>query len=171
MVWVNEGENDSLMKYSMWMDALARLAKSCLLWHYVSFLRLFFFKGKEKLKSPLRIEDECIWHKGGRESLRLSEVSWEGNRTGVGSQKTVSCASPASLGGLPELASPSPPPSHFQHPHPGQLFTGPHTNCRVSWRSYFGWGLWLVYLCAPLNAAGLRETGSETCGRHNERGN
>ena len=140
-------ENDSLMKYNLWMDALARLAKSCLLWHYVSFLRLFFFKGKEKLKSPLRIEDECIWHKGGeRRVWDCPSFPGKGNRTVVASQKTVSCAFPGSLGGLPDQLPPSPPfPS--QHPHQAS-FSGPHTELQVSWRELF----WVrsILACLPV---------------------
>ena len=118
-------ENDNLMKYNLWIGALARLTESCLLWHYVSFLRLFFFQGKEKLKSPLRIEDECMWHRGGERRIwDCLRFPGKGNRAVAGSQKTVSCAFPASLGGLPDQ-HPWPPPLPSQHPRQASL-SGPH---------------------------------------------
>lgn len=62
---------------SEWMP-VGRLAKNCLLWHYICFLCLFLFKGKEKLKSPLRIGRWIyLAQRRGEERLRLSKVSRE----------------------------------------------------------------------------------------------
>lgn len=135
-------ENDSLMKYNLWMDALARLAKNCLLWHYICFLCLFFFKGKEKLKSPLRLGRWMYLARRRRqEHLRLSEVSWEREQWLLSDCKHGLLYFPCFLRrhARPALAAPS------QDPNQASLL-GLTQSCRVSWRQLF----WVRYILACL---------------------
>lgn len=76
--------------------------------------------------------------KEGGESLRLSEVSW-GKGTGLEgvTEDGLPCASPASLGGLPEQHPPSPTLSQ-PAPTPGQLFWPPYRAAGYPGGSYFG---------------------------------
>lgn len=131
----------------------ARLAKNCLLWHYIRFLCLFFFKGKEKLKSPLRIGRwMCLAWKSREEHLRRSKVPGKGTSDCCRITSMVACTFPASLGDTPDQRWP---PS--QHPNQASL-PGLTQSLRYPAGSYFGWGIfWLVYLCALLSAVLIAE--------------
>lgn len=136
---------------SEWVP-VARLAKNCLLWHYISFLCLFFFKGKEKLKSPLRIGRWMYLHKGGERRV-WDCLRFPGKRNSDCSRitKRVSCIFPASLGGMPD-----------QHRHPSQhpkqaSLPGLTQSFRVSWRELF----WVrsILACLPVCTTECCQTG------------
>lgn len=136
-----------------------RLAKNCLLWHCIRFLCLFFFKGKEKLKSPLRIGRwMCLAWRRGEEHLRRSDVSWQRDQWLLSDHKHGLLHFPCFLRRharsalAPQAAS-----------TPGQP-PWPHTGPKVSCRELF----WVRYIltCLPVcTAAGCpdcRGMGSET---------
>lgn len=142
----------------------ARLAKNCLLWHYIRFLCLFFFKGKEKLKSPLRIGRwMCLAWKSREEHLRRSKVSWEKDQWLLLDHKHGLLHTPCFLrrharSALPH-PHPCPPPLPFLSEHPNQAsHPGLTQSLRCPAGSYFGWGIfWLVYLWALLLAVLIAE--------------
>lgn len=156
----------------------ARLAKNCLLWHYIRFLCLFFFKGKEKLKSPLRIGRwMCLAWKSREEHLRRSKVSWEKDQWLLLDHKHGLLHTPCFLrrharSALPHPPPPAPPPSIPQRASkPGQP-PWSHTEPKVSCRELF----WVRYIltCLPVGPVvgcpDCRGMGSETpCPRHTKR--
>lgn len=98
--------------------------------------------------------------KEGGESLRLSEVSWEREQDWCWITEDSLLCFPCFPRRPARATSPIPTPSQ-PAPTPGQLFWPPYRAAGYPGGSYFGWGLfWLVYLCAPLNAAGLERAGT-----------
>lgn len=80
-------ENDSLKEYNLWMDACSKARQALLAMTFIHFLCLFFFKGKEKLKSPWRIGRWMCQHRGGERSVwDCPRIPGEGAVTAVGSQ-------------------------------------------------------------------------------------
>lgn len=98
------GENNSRMKYKLWMDAcLPRLARNGLLWHYICFLCLFFSKGKEKQVSAEDKEMNVLAQMEGKEHMRQSRGSWERGQWRLrGHRHGWSLDFPASLGEVPD---------------------------------------------------------------------
>lgn len=126
----------------------ARLAKNCLLWHYIRFLCLFFFKGKEKLKSPLRIGRwmYLAW-RSREEHLRWSKVSWEKDQWLLSDHKHGLLHFPCFLRRHARSALAPQPASK-----PGQP-PWPHTEPKVSCRELF----WVRYIltCLPVHCCQL----------------
>lgn len=135
----------------------ARLAKNCLLWHYIRFLCLFFFKGKEKLKSPLRIGRwMCLAWRSREEHLRQSKLAWEKDQRLLSDHKHSLLHFPCFLRRYARSALPPPTPIS-QHPNQASL-PGLTQSLRYHTGSYFEWGIfWLVYLCALLSAVLIAE--------------
>lgn len=71
VVWGEVKEYNSLMKYKLWMDVcLLRLAKDCLLWHYIHFLCLFFLQRERKTSLPWGWEMNVLAQIEGKEHMR-----------------------------------------------------------------------------------------------------
>lgn len=161
--WGNSGLGEWGKMIAWWNTTsewtpVARLAKNCLLWHYICFLCLFFFKGKEKLKSPLRLGSWMyLACKRRQEHLRLSEVSWEREQWLLSDCKHGLLYFLCFLRrhAKPVLTTPPPPPASIQT---RPAFLASHRAVGCPGGSYFQWGIfWLFYLCTPLNAVLIGE--------------